>query len=185
LLRRRRSKQDRSAMDQEQQAVADSIDEELVAYLDGELDPQAAARVERRLADDASYRARLAQLQRAWDMLDTLQRADADDDFVRSTVAMVTVKAEGDAKTGAMRAVRKQSFAWLALVSVALISAAGTYALSYYSLSRDDRQLVQDLPVIERLDEYQAIAPLGVDFLERLNHEGLFGPEMNNDAQQN
>ena len=33
---------------------ASAIDEELVAYLDGELEPADAARVERRLAEDAA-----------------------------------------------------------------------------------------------------------------------------------
>ena len=49
-----------------------AIDEEIVAYLDGELDMETAAKVERRLADDPRYNARLNQLQRAWDMLDNL-----------------------------------------------------------------------------------------------------------------
>jgi hypothetical protein len=118
-------------------------------------------------------------------MLDTLQRADADDDFVRSTVAMVTVKAEADAKTGAMRQVRRQSFGWLALLAVAIVSAGVTYGVVQYTQSLEDRQLVQDLPVIERLDEYQAVEGLGVEFFERLHREGLFGPELSNDVQQN
>ena len=89
-------------------ATTATIDEELVAYLDGELDASGAARIERRLADDAAYRARLAQLERAWDMLDTLQRSEANDDFARSTVEMIAIKAVDDAKTGQMRAVRQR-----------------------------------------------------------------------------
>src|SRR5688500_4657615 len=91
------------------------IDEELVAYLDGELDASGATRVERRLADDAAYRARLAQLQRAWDMLDTLRRSEANDDFARSTVEMIAVRAADDAQTGQMRAVRRRSLAWVSI----------------------------------------------------------------------
>src|SRR5687768_14556676 len=96
-------------------ATPATIDEELVAYLDGELDASGAARVERRLADDATYRARLAQLERAWDMLDSLQRIEANDDFARSTVEMISVKAVDDAKTGQMRVVRRRSLAWLSI----------------------------------------------------------------------
>ena len=44
-----------------------TLDEELVAYLDGELDPVDSSRVERRLADDELYRQRLAEMQHAWD----------------------------------------------------------------------------------------------------------------------
>ena len=63
-------------MNSENPALAEttSLDEELVSYLDGELSPDAAKQVERRLAEDPSYRARLTQLQRAWDLLDSLQR---------------------------------------------------------------------------------------------------------------
>ena len=84
-------------------ATAATIDEELVAYLDGELDVSGATRIERRLADDPAYRARLAQLERAWDMLDSLHRVEAHDDFARSTVEVIAVKAIDDAKTGQKR----------------------------------------------------------------------------------
>src|SRR5438309_11913316 len=78
---------------------APSIDEEIVAYLDGELDSVAEAQVVRRLSEDAAYRARLGQLQQAWDMLDNLRRTEADDEFVQSTVAMVAVQGEAEAHT--------------------------------------------------------------------------------------
>ena len=47
----------------DEQFENDPLDEELVAYLDGELDAGERARVERRLADDAPYRERLRRLQ--------------------------------------------------------------------------------------------------------------------------
>lgn len=172
-------------MNQETPLLADSIDEELVAYLDGELDAEGAARVERRLADDASYRARLAQLQRAWDLLDTLHRAEADDDFVRSTVEMVAIRAEGDAKTGQMRAVRQRSLSGLGLTAIALVSAVTTYFAVQYFHTLPDRQLVRDLPVIERIDEYSNLDYVGIEFLQQLHQEGLFTREMNDETQPN
>src|SRR6185436_11414173 len=109
-------------------AETTSIDEELVAYLDGELSPEDATRVERRMAEDPRYNARLNQLQRAWDLLDTLQRTEADDQFVHSTVAMVAIAASEDARSQQMKTVRTRSLAWLALAGVLLITAVGTYA---------------------------------------------------------
>ena len=50
--------------DHETLSTTEALDEELIAYLDGELDDTHARQVERRLADDASYRARLTRL--AW-----------------------------------------------------------------------------------------------------------------------
>src|SRR5687768_2167257 len=100
--------------DKAQLAETTSIDEELVAYLDGELGPEEATRVERRMAEDPRYNARLNKLQRAWDLLDTLQRTEADDQFVHSTVAMVAIQAAEDAKSQQMKNVRSKSLAWLA-----------------------------------------------------------------------
>lgn len=157
-------------------AETTSIDEELVAYLDGELSPEDATRVERRMAEDPRYNARLNQLQRAWDLLDTLQRTEADDHFVHSTVAMVAVQAAEDAKSQQMKTVRSKGFAGLALTALVLFSALGTYAVVQRRLDRPNRQLVRDLPVIERVDEYRNIDSL--DFLRQLEREHLFASEV-------
>jgi anti-sigma factor RsiW len=157
-------------------AEPNSIDEEIVAYLDGELDTEAIARVERRLAEDSAYRSRLSQLQHAWDLLDNLRRTEADDDFVNSTVAMVAVQAEQDAKTQKLRTVRRQSFAWLALVAAVLFSMASGYVVLHRRMTRGDRSLVRDLPVIEHVDEYLNIDDL--DFLKQLERDNLFAAEV-------
>jgi anti-sigma factor RsiW len=160
-------------------AEASTIDEELVAYLDGELDAENEARVVRRLAEDAGYRARLVQLQRAWDMLDTLQRSEADDELVHSTVAMVAVQAAEEAKTQKVRIVRRRTMAWLAVVMLVAVSAATAYAVIQQRLSRPNRELVRDLPVIERVDEYRNIG--NVEFLKQLQRENLFAAEVDHE----
>ena len=153
-----------------------AIDEEIVAYLDGELDMETAARVERRLADDPRYNARLNQLQRAWDMLDNLRRSEADDDFVNSTVAMVAVQAEEAAKTQALRAVRRRNFTWVALAAVLALSMATAFVAFQRRLSRENRQLVRELPVIERVDDYFNVDSF--DFVKQLQQENLFSAEV-------
>src|SRR6478672_5639597 len=87
-----------------------SMDEEIVAYLDGELDSVAEAQVVRKLSEDAAFRARLSQLQHAWDLLDNLRGSEADDEFAASTVAMVAVHADQEGKSQQIRAVRQRSF---------------------------------------------------------------------------
>ncbi len=154
----------------------EAIDQEIVAYLDGELDPAAAARVERRMAEDPRYNARLNRLEKAWDLLDTLGRTEADDSFTHSTVAMVALKAEDDAQAGAKASGRERSLAWLGLGTAAVIAAAGAYFVVDQRLNRDNRELVRDLPVIERVDEYRNIE--SVDFLVELQKEGLFAAEV-------
>ena len=76
----------------------DPVEEELVAYLDEELEPEHRAQVEHRLAEDARYRDKLKHMQKSWDMLDLLARSEPDEGFTRTTVAMVALKAkEADA----------------------------------------------------------------------------------------
>jgi anti-sigma factor RsiW len=154
----------------------DNADETLVAYLDGELSADEQVRVERRLADDPAFRARLAQLQRAWDLLDALERTEADDDFARSTVEMVAVKAADDVQAARKRSQMRQ--AWLYALGGSAVTASlfAGYLLVSRWLDQPNRELVRDLPVIERIDEYRTAE--SVDFLRELHKEGLFAREV-------
>lgn len=157
-------------------AESSAIDEELVAYLDGELSRDEAAKIERRMADDPKYAARLNQLQRAWDLLDTLNRTEADDDFVHSTVEMVAVQAVEEAKTQKLRVVRRRNFGWVAMAVFALAVSGIAYGLVRYRLDQSNRELVQNLPLIERVDDYQNIDSL--EFVKQLAKENLFATEV-------
>lgn len=64
----------------------DPFEADLVAYLDGELDPADARRVEARLAADPAARARADALQRAYDLLDYLPRHEPSPDFTSRTL---------------------------------------------------------------------------------------------------
>jgi len=155
---------------------SNAIDEELVAYLDGELSRDQAAKIERRMADDPKYAARLNQLQRAWDLLDTLNRTEADDDFVHSTVEMVAVHAVEEAKTQKVRIVRRRNFAWVAIAILVFAVSGVTYFAIRHRLERPNRELVQNLPLIERVDDYQNIDNL--EFVKQLASENLFATEV-------
>jgi anti-sigma factor RsiW len=151
---------------------------EMVAYLDGELDVQQVADVEKRLSEDPEYRVRLQQLQQAWDLLDELPRSRADDQFTRSTVEIVVLKASEEAvQRAAVPAWRR----WLprlgGLLLVVAASLAG-YLLSWQAATRENRQLVQDLPVIEQVSQYKQAKSL--EFLRLLVEERLFETEGDN-----
>lgn len=153
-----------------------TMDEELVAYLDGELDPVESSRVERRLADDEMYRQRLADMQRAWDALDVLQRSDVDENFTRSTVEIVALRADEDVTEQKATVANRKRYWWAAAIVLTLLSSAAGYACLSAVVSAPNQQLVYDLPVIERVDEY--LHADSVDFLEKLQHEGLFNGEI-------
>lgn len=152
--------------------AADPVEEELVAYLDGELEDAARQRVERRLADDAEYRGRLTRMQKTWDMLDVLEKTEPDDGFVHTTVEMIALKTKEDEEGRKSAVVRSTRITWLAAGVASLVSAVAGYFLLMNVLEAPDRKLVRDLPVIERVDEYRLVDDL--EFLQQLEKEGLF-----------
>jgi ferric-dicitrate binding protein FerR (iron transport regulator) len=140
-------------------------DEDLVAYLDGELDVEASRRIESQLAADACLQERLQKLQRTWDLLGELDQSPVDDEFTRSTLEMVAVKAtEGEA-------VRPWGRRMVVVASVAAACAAGFVAVAL-GWPNPNRRLLEDLPVLENLDSYRQVGD--IQFLRLLSNEHLF-----------
>jgi anti-sigma factor RsiW len=155
-------------------ATHDPNEEDLVAYLDGELPAEDVRRVEERLSSDEGYRFQLLQLQRAWDMLDDLPRSEAGEHFSQSTVSMIALRTSGEFANA-----RARTFTWrwgLTAAAVLFMGAAG-YATTYAIFNAPNRELLADLPVIERLDAYQSAE--SIEFLRLLAQEGLFDEEGN------
>jgi len=153
----------------------DPVEEELVAYLDEELEPDHRARVEHRLAEDSHYRDKLRHMQKSWDMLDLLARSEPDENFAHTTVAMVALKAK---EATDVQKENTQRFSLMFQIGVAvstLACALIAYSVMSWLLALPDRELVADLPLIERLDEYSHAE--SVDFLRALAEHGLFLPE--------
>ncbi|WP_425613838.1 hypothetical protein NA78x_003682 [Anatilimnocola sp. NA78] len=150
-------------------------EDELVAYLDGELESSEQARIERRLADDAAFRQKLAQLQKAWDLLDILQKAEPDASFTRSTVEMVALQQDQEADQLQVAAQRRRAAWWAGGGLAIALSAVAGFFLVRHQLQAPEREFLQDWPVIERVDQYRHVE--SVEFLERLRQEGLFAGE--------
>ena len=151
------------------------LQEELTAYLDGELDPPQRRQVEERISSDARYRTELARLERAWDLLDRLPTAEVDAAFTRTTLEMVAVAAENDLvdeRAGAPR--RRRNRMAVILCSLAAASLAGVVAGR--TLWPDPNlPLLRDLPVIENFELYHQADD--VEFLRQLDRAGLFAEE--------
>lgn len=154
---------------------SDLLEEELVAYLDGELPDADRARIEKRLASDVSCQRKLAQLQKAWDLLDMLQKSEPGAEFTRSTVEMVAIQQEKEAELWQSTVKRSQAVWFIGGGLAIALSLAGGFFLARYQLEAPDRKLLQDMPVIERVDQYRHAE--SVEFLERLRQEGLFAGE--------
>lgn len=154
--------------------------DELVAYLDGELSADACRQVERRLASDAEYRRRLAELEQAWTALEALPQTEVADDFARTTIEMVTVAAERDAQAESATLAsgdRRKSY-WLAAACVA--AAVAAFVLARIIWPSPNRALVADLPVIANLDVLTQVG--SVDYLRGLSELDFDSSLRNDDA---
>lgn len=147
---------------------------ELVAYLDGELDAEASRRIEELLSTSPQVRERLIHLEQTWDLLDELPRACVGDVFTRSTIEMVAVKQEESLVSAAPPRTRVWRQILLSTVTLAAAAVLGWMALPLV-LPDPNRRLLEDLPVVEHLDEYQQVGD--IEFLRRLRAEGLFAEE--------
>jgi hypothetical protein len=150
-----------------------SVTEELTAYLDGEVDAEHARRIEERLARDASYRQQLQELQRTWDMLDQLPQARVDDGFLRSTIEMVAQAAADDVKATQQHIPRRRQKRWLLAALGFGCAAALGFLIGSYLWPDADRQVLENLPLIEDFDVYQLRNP-DQEFASLLLKAGLF-----------
>jgi len=147
----------------------------IVAYLDGELSAAGCQELEERLSHDAAFRDQLNSYRRTWDILDELPTTMADDRFAASTIELVAVAAS-DAEHPASR-----HWSWIAhrpwavallglccsfLLGFLIVSAVAAMFGGDESQASRNQQLLQDLPVIERVEIYQAVGD--IEFLRAL-----------------
>ncbi len=146
--------------------------EELVAYLDGELDAEQSRRIEQRAAVEPDARRMLEELDRTWHMLDELDAPVTREDFTCTTLEMVAVAAVDDAQKARAQGPRRRLRAALWAVA-GLVGAAAAGFLIVTSLIPDpNAQLLQDLPILENFDQYREVD--NIEFLRALNKNNLF-----------
>lgn len=153
--------------------------DDLIAYLDGELDAPTAQKIERCLAEDPQLVQRMREHQQAWDLLDELPREEVSDVFTQTTLQMVAVGAANDAEQRAREADASRSWLWLATAASLIAASLAGYWAAAVVFDRTNRELLQDLPLIENLDAYQQAE--NVEFLRALENEGLFVAEVDDE----
>src|SRR4051812_22986220 len=138
----------------EQSSNTEQIQEELSAYLDGELDAQSVRVVELRLARDTAYRQELQRLERAWDMLDGLPRAAVGDTFTRTTIEMVAVAAADEVKSFQEQLPRRRRARNAIAGGLAVAAGVVGFALGLVWWPDPNRQLLNDLKVLQNFEYY-------------------------------
>lgn len=138
----------------------------LVAYLDNEVPEEVAAMIESKIAGSASARREVEELKQAWDLLDFLPMPEASNDFSNRTMEVLT---QADAKAGLVGAAVVDGVRRIGAVAAGVLAVVGSFFVGVTAVSfvpDQNRQIVQELPVLEHLDEYQAVRT--ITFLERL-----------------
>lgn len=179
---------------------ADPFEAELVAYLDGELDPAAARRVEARLATDPAAREKAAALKKTYDLLDYLPRPEPSPDFTTKTLdrlpAVKAAAAPADPPSSSVPVViqtgplplpaaerqpaRRGLWAAGLLVAVGACAAAGYFASATLrpaqpqaAAAAPEELPISDRGVVENLPLYAAADDL--DFVRALAESEYFG----------
>lgn len=167
-------------MTNDQSPEPSELQQELTAYLDGELDAQAVKQIEERLGRDPDYQAELQRLERAWDLLDRLPRASVNETFTKTTMEMVAVAASEDAAAAQLdlprRHRRQQMMGGLGLVAAGLVG----FVVGHWWWPNPNDQLIRDLPLLKNFDLYYQAD--NIDFLRLLDNEGLFAEGDNDHA---
>ena len=157
------------------------LQDELTAYLDGELDAESVRRVEERLARDPAYRRELNQLERAWNMLDRLPRASVDENFTKTTIEMVALSASREAEAIARelpRRRRRQRIVAAITMGAALLVG---FVIGTQLWGDPNEQLLEDLGVLENLDLYYQVDE--IEFLRLLGERGSLNEADSDDAR--
>ena len=155
-------------------------DEQLVAYLDGELDADASRDVEQQLASNVAVRERLHKLERAWDVLNELPESDVSPQFANTTLEMIAQTAEKE---------QRGKDSWLLAPRTRRLFTAGLVLLIAFGLGfllsanrgrAANEQLVNELPILEELDAYRRAD--NIEFLRMLRDAELFPVEDSNEG---
>lgn len=153
-------------------------DEDLVAYLDGELPPDDERAVEDHLAADAATRARADELKRTYDLLDFLPRPAPSESFATRTLTAVMPLVPGSASRSQFTPARPRRrwaevAAWVAAVVAAVALGGSAHRLVVPPVGkRDEPPTADDYKLMARLPLYAGVDDL--DFLRALEKTDLF-----------
>jgi anti-sigma factor RsiW len=145
----------------------------LVAYLDGELPEPQAKEIDQVLAKSPTVRHDVEMLSRTWDLLEQLPRLAGSTVFAADTLAVA--KAAEEPKSLIPREwiekVPKEGLRRGAIIATWVISLAVAAVLGFAITNKlipdESQDLLQNLPVIEKLDMYSNVG--SVEFLRELD----------------
>ena len=154
--------------------------EQLVVYLDGELNDQQSAAMEKRLRDDPELRRMAEDLDRTWGLLDALEPVAAGEEFSQQTMKTV-VTSYSHAKQKRPASLRRllsafassQALAWFGIGMFGTLCGLGLSTFRGPSEeSAQTTQLLRQIDMLDRYPQYSIIPDVGSLQQLRLPAEG-------------
>ncbi len=144
---------------------------ELVAYLDGELEPEQARRVERLLYNHPGVQEQVRKLEASWDLLDELPRVQMDERFTRTTVELVIENLTRELQSHQRTLPRKTRRRWLGLAALLGLAAFLTVVVLDSVWLARQRQLLEQVPLLQRVEQYEEVRD--IQFLKQIIEQKL------------
>ncbi|MEX0867141.1 MAG: hypothetical protein WD030_07270, partial [Pirellulales bacterium] len=123
----------------------EQLREDMIAYLDGELDSEQSRRIEQRLAADGAFAHELRQLQQSYELLDELPQPEVDETFAATTVGMIAVEAGNDVARRRHGEPRRRLLHAALLVACLAGAIIGGYLLTGALLPDPNAQMLRDM----------------------------------------
>jgi anti-sigma factor RsiW len=160
----------------EKSYLSDEERANLVAYLDGELDEEAARALEAKLNRDPRARAEVETLKQTWDLLEYLPRPQPSPTFTNRTLERIA-PLQPSAAGSAVRSPWRPWTVGLGWAAAVLLAGAVGFAGVSLVESRESTppDLIRDLRIIENKRLYERIDD--IDFLNQLAQPDLFGDD--------
>ena len=151
----------------------------LIAYMDNELQPKERRVFEKRLCEEPKLRQKLAEFERTWQVLDFLETQETNQEQVYSSLKLIALSAEDDAKTQLVQQRKTntgRSFVfWCFMLGLAFL---GFQIVDRFYHVYETSE-INDLLLIERLDQYLLLdettntAIDEIEFLRRLHESKI------------
>lgn len=156
---------------------------DLVAYVDGELDEAATARIEKLLAENPIARKEVESLISTYELLGALPQPRASQEFVDTTLATARLQdVQGDLTESRAYRAAQQGLRYAGWIAAMIVCGLIGYSVTRFWIPSEYDGFVRDLDVVRRLDQFQEVGD--VSFLDRLAGDPLLMDEMRGEQQR-
>lgn len=154
--------------------LTSEVREDLVAYLDGELEEEAAQSVDSLLTKNEVARHEVEVLARTWELLDLLPSTKASSDFTEKTITHIKIDAQPKFAPVWERLTTqaRRSILWIASGGLVAAAVIAGFLLTSSWIPNPSQKLLTELPLYKEYDQYVEIESL--QFLKELRASGLF-----------